>query len=188
MGKKISLCLLCWNGEAVFQGEAYVFPKQSTLVETYGRTVLTSDDHSDMMGVVAAAEGKAFGIAVSASATYMETESVSEQSVMYVLGTSVVKSNELIEFDQNLKLNPSDLDVLRKDPVQFLRLNGEYYVSSVEKGASYLASININEKTSSNSLSLSVFASLSTPFGGGSAGYEQAYADHSTKLQIEARG
>jgi len=160
----------------------------NTKVDTHDRTVLTSDQHSKLMGVVAAAEGKAFGVTVGAAASYMRTESVSERSVMYVLGTNVIHGFEFVQFDQNLKLTTSALTRLRTDPEGFLKAYGEYYVSGVEKGASFFASININEMASSNSESMSVFTSISTPFGGGSGNYTDAFAKHSSNLSIEARG
>jgi hypothetical protein len=140
------------------------------------------------MGVVAAAEGKAFGVTVGASASYMQTSSVSEKSVMYVLATNVIYGFDFVQFDQNLKLTSNALSFLRTNPEEFLKLYGEYYVSGVTKGASFISSINIDEKTSSNSESMSVFAKISTPFGGGSAEYKTAFATHSENLNIIARG
>jgi len=182
-------CATNERGFAIYQNEACVRQESEiNEVETYTRTVTDSREHADLMSVVARAEGKAFGVRVSASTEYMESTTVGESSVMYVIGSSIKYGNDYVEFDQDLQLIPSAAAQLRNNPAFFLEQYGDYYVSGVQKGGSFFASVNINERSSSNSGALNVFASISTPFGGGSGGYESAFENHHSHMDIQAEG
>jgi hypothetical protein len=89
---------------------------------------------------------------------------------------------------EEMRLSLAGENLLRNSPEDFLAAYGEYFVAEIWKGGSFFSSIRITDDSSSSSNSLDVFASVSTPFGGGSAGYSSAYEEHSSMLSIEADG
>jgi hypothetical protein len=60
-------------------------------------TLKDSRDHSEMMETTATAQGRAFGVSVSSSVGYMESRSISENSINFILGDTIGNSHHLLQ-------------------------------------------------------------------------------------------
>jgi hypothetical protein len=178
----------CEGGECLRRSRAcieYVDRQKSTL---HTKDVKTSKDHTDMMKIVAEAEGTSHGVTVSASAKYHENNEHSSNSINFVLGETTEHGRyQYKNYEELTLVDAKDFrDLLINDPEKFQSLYGEFWVGQVTTGASFSSAITVKDTSSASSSELSVFLKVTAPIGEVSGGFDQAMADSSENLEIRA--
>ena len=149
----------------------------------YLETVTDLRSKETFFSTLVKAEGGSVGVKVSASVGYIESSSVTEESVSHFIGGTVAANVERIRHPQNLKLNPSAKAVLQIDPMGFLSTYGQYFVTAITYGGSFLGSYTMNSRNSANSDELKAEASFSYSGGLYSASGSLEFMDKQATLE-----
>merc|ERR1719350_1531426 len=114
---------------------------------------------------VTEAEGGGYGVSVSAGFSYMKRSQVSEKSTAFFIGASGRTSTRSLNNPQNLKLTSTAKQLLSVNSSMFLQFYSSTFVHTLTYGGSFLGSVTINSKETSDDRDISAFASFSVNKG-----------------------
>lgn len=142
-------------------GNACVERTSDTHSEYYCDKVTDSESFKTSLSSVTDVQGSGWGASVSAGAKYMQESISTSLGMSFVISHGEMGQADSVRYVEKLRLLPGALDLLRKDPLDFLEAYGSFYVYRIVYGASFLASVNLHQTTSTDSSSLSAFAEFS---------------------------
>lgn len=134
-------------------------------VRGYMRDVRSSSDYSSLTRSVTEAEGGGFGVSVSASFAYMKRSQVSEKSLAFFIGANGRTQTRTIQRPVALNLTSAAKDLLKRDPRQFITRHGLRYIHSITYGGSFLGSVTLNSRQTTDDRDVQACASLSVNKG-----------------------
>merc|ERR550532_3697433 len=146
-------------------GEACYTDTPTEVARGYSRDVRTSFEYSSMTESITEAEGGGFGISVSASFSYMKRSQVSEKATAFFIGASGRTSTRSLNNPQNLKLTSTAKQLLRANSSMFLQFYSGTFVHTLTYGGSFLGSVTINSKETSDDRDIGAFTSFSVNKG-----------------------
>mmetsp|Transcript_49848 Transcript_49848/g.79507 ORF Transcript_49848/g.79507 Transcript_49848/m.79507 type:complete len:699 (+) Transcript_49848:78-2174(+) len=126
--------------------------------ESYCDKVTDSESFKNSLSSVTDVQGSGWGASVSAGVKYMQESISTSLGMSFVISHGEMGQADSVRYVEKLRLLPGALDLLRKDPLDFLEAYGSFYVYRIVYGASFLASMNLRQTTSTDSSSLSAFA------------------------------
>jgi len=146
-------------------GDACYTDTNTEVARGYSRDVRTSYEYSSMTESITEAEGGGYGISVSASFSYMKRSQVSEKATAFFIGASGRTSTRSLNNPQNLKLTSTAKMLLRANSSMFLQFYSATFVHTLTYGGSFLGSVTINSKETSDDRDIGAFASFSVNKG-----------------------
>merc|ERR550532_3505036 len=146
-------------------GEACYTDTPTEVARGYSRDVRTSFEYSSMTESITEAEGGGFGISVSASFSYMKRSQVSEKATAFFIGASGRTSTRTLDNPGALKLTATAKQLLTANPAMFLQFYSSTFVHTLTYGGSFLGSVTLNSKETSDDRDIGAFAGFSVNKG-----------------------
>merc|ERR1719422_1242827 len=169
-------------------GEACYTDTPTEVARGYSRDVRTSFEYSSMTESITEAEGGGFGISVSAGFSYMKRSQVSEKATAFFIGASGRTSTRSLNNPQNLKLTSTAKQLLRANPSMFLRFYSSTFVHTLTYGGSFLGSVTVNSKETSDDRDISAFAGFSVNKGifsaGGNSSFQNTINEKTGRVEV----
>jgi len=153
------------NCNSAGSGEACYTDTPTEVARGYSRDVRTSFEYSSMTESITEAEGGGYGISVSAGFSYMKRSQVSEKATAFFIGSSGRTSTRSLNNPQNLKLTSTAKQLLRANSSMFLQFYSGTFVHTITYGGSFLGSLTLNSKETSDDRDIGAFASFSVNKG-----------------------
>jgi len=169
-------------------GEGCYRDTPTEAVRGYSRDVRTSFDYSSLTESVTEAEGGGFGISVSASFSYMKRSQVSEKSTAFFIGSSGRTSVRTLDNPGALKLTDTAKQLLRTNPSLFLQFYSSTFVHTLTYGGSFLGSVTVNSKETSDDRDIGAFAEFSVNKGvfsaGGNSSFQNTINEKTGRVEV----
>lgn len=124
----------------------------------YTQNVVDQSTFNSEVSSVTSAEGGGWGVSVSLGISFMRTSTMSSKSVSFLVGQSSTVYSNQIDNIQGLQLTWTAKSLLQADPKLFLDSYGTHFISGVVYGGSFMGSVTLWEKSTSESSSLDTFA------------------------------
>merc|ERR1719422_359151 len=180
--QNIPSCDTAASGEACYRDT----PTES--VRGYSRDVRTSFDYSSLTESVTEAEGGGYGISVSASFSYMKRSQVSEKSTAFFIGSSGRTSVRTLDNPGALKLTSTAKQLLRTNASLFLQFYSSTFVHTLTYGGSFLGSVTVNSKETSDDRDIQAFAGFSVNKGvfsaGGNSSFQNTINEKTGRIEV----
>merc|ERR1719422_1732102 len=169
-------------------GEACYRDTNTEVARGYSRDVRTSFEYSSMTESITEAEGGGFGISVSASFSYMRRSQVSEKATAFFIGASGRTRIRTLDNPGALKLTDTAKQLLRANPALFLQFYSSTFVHTLTYGGSFLGSVTVNSKETSDDRDIQAFAGFSVNRGifdvGGNSSFQNTINEKTGKVSI----
>jgi len=169
-------------------GEACYRDTNTEAVRGYMRDVRTSFDYSSLTESITEAEGGGFGVSVSASFSYMKRSQVSEKAQAFFIGASGRTSTRTLDNPGALKLTSTAKQLLTANASMFLQFFSSTFVHTVTYGGSFLGSVTVNSKETSDDRDINAFAAFSVNKGifsaSGNSSFQNTINEKTGKVEI----
>merc|ERR1719464_1787257 len=169
-------------------GEACYRDTSTEAVRGYSRDVRTSFEYSSMTESITEAEGGGFGISVSASFSYMRRSQVSEKAAAFFIGASGRTRVRTLDNPGALKLTSTAKQLLTANASLFLQFYSSTFVHTMTYGGSFLGSVTVNSKETSDDRDINAFAGFSVNKGifsaSGNSSFQNTINEKTGKVEI----
>jgi len=169
-------------------GEACYRDTNTESARGYSRDVRTSFDYSSLTESITEAEGGGYGISVSASFSYMKRSQVSEKSTAFFIGSSGRTRVRTLDNPGALKLTDTAKQLLRANASLFLQFYSSTFVHTMTYGGSFLGSVTVNSKETSDDRDIQAFAGFSVNKGifsvGGNSSFQNTINEKTGRVEV----
>lgn len=174
--------------------EACFFTNEAVGQEiSYSHTSTSFDQNSDLMSIVANAEGSWGPLSGSMGVDYMMSSGKSTNSFSFYIGQNIDwKRRHYFNF-RDLRLTDSAFQLLQTNPARFVLTHGRSFVHNIQYGASFLGSATMTSTNSTETESMEAFARIQYSTGiftlAGSGNFSQVAEQSagSVDIRIDAR-
>ena len=168
--------------------------EKTSFVEKRDYSLLSSvDEYSKVVDSVIHGSVSGIGWSVSADVEYLNSSSISDTSLSFVISSRVTTKTSELDDEQSkgVKIDPAALELLAQDVERFQELYGTHFVAGFIYGGSFLGQVNINTHTSKQkeSLKAAMHASISSFLSGGlDASFQKDLNNYRSDYSVKASG